>query len=77
MGWYKFSSQEEFNLWHEEVKKKLGLPKLSIDSDGNEVEPLIEEYTKLIFEEDRLIAYSDDEHANGLFETRPPNPIRI
>jgi hypothetical protein len=72
MGWYKFDSREEFNAWHQEVKTKLGLPKLSIDSNGNQVEPLIENYTQLILNEDRLIAYSEPEYAVGLLETEKP-----
>lgn len=72
MGWYKFDSEETFNVWHQEVKTKLGLPRLSIDSSGNEVEPLVENYTILIVDEDRLVAYSEPEYAVGLYETRKP-----
>lgn len=72
MGWYKFESEEAFNVWHQEVKTKLGLPKLSIDSNGNEVEPLVENYTILTVDEDKLIAYSEPEYAAGLLETEKP-----
>ena len=72
MGWYKFDSEETFNVWHQEVKTKLGLPKLSTDSNGNQTEPLVENYTILIVDEDRLIAYSEPEYAVGLLETEKP-----
>jgi hypothetical protein len=32
--WYKWDSLELFNAWHEQKIAELGLPKLSVDSDG-------------------------------------------
>jgi hypothetical protein len=45
--WYKWESIEAFNLWHEQIKLELGLPKLSVDADGNTIEGSIvnKEYT--------------------------------
>ena len=77
MGWYKFESVDTFNAWHNEVKTQLGLPKLSVDENGTPCEPMVENYTQLITNGDRLIAYSEPEYANGLYETRPPDPVKL
>jgi hypothetical protein len=74
MGWYEFASEESFNIWHEAIKTQLGLPKLSVDQNGLECEPLIENYTQLVSNEDRLIAFSDPEYSEGLTDTHPPVP---
>jgi hypothetical protein len=38
MIWVKWNSLEEFNTWHEALKKELGLPKLSVDAEGNPID---------------------------------------
>lgn len=36
MIWVSFPSLSAFDAWHNEIKKNLGLPKVSTDVDGNE-----------------------------------------
>jgi len=72
MGWYKFSTKEEFNTWHEAIKLALGYPFLSKDFNGNDCEPLNTEYTSLMPINDELKAWVDEENAEGLRPTTEP-----
>lgn len=72
MSWYEFTSEESFNSWHQIIKNELGLPKMSIDQNGLPCDPIIENYTQLLFNDNRFIAFVDPEHSEGLVETKPP-----
>lgn len=75
MAWYSFASKSDFKTWHENIKVTLGLPKLSVNIDGDEVLPMVTDYTTLIesFGDNRLVAWVDDELAEGLTQTEKPN----
>jgi len=75
-NWYSWNSLEEFESWHELVKESLGLPKLSIDKNGKEREPLITEYTKATKVKTKFIAMVSDEFSESLNKTsiRIPKP---
>lgn len=74
MNWYKFTSLEAFNTWHEALKAELGYPLPSIDQDGNVIgEPFTTEYTSVVKVSDndfRTIAKA--EHAEGLEASTEP-----
>jgi hypothetical protein len=74
--WYEWPDKESFDIWHEQIKASLGLPKLSIDSNGQECEPLVTEYTEGIISQDKVIAMVEDIYAESLrpTELRPPRP---
>lgn len=46
MTWYKWNSKDEFDVWHDNVKNALGLPKYGVGMNGGPQEdsPLIEDY---------------------------------
>lgn len=65
MMFYKFDSVEEFDLWHKNIKMKLGYPL----NDG-----ITTAYTELLTKDDgELYAFVDDEYAQGLLPTNPPS----
>lgn len=37
MAWVKWNSITDFNTWHDNIKAELGLPKLSVDAQGNAI----------------------------------------
>lgn len=74
-NWYKWENLQDFQIWHNEVKQKMGLPKLSIDQFGNECLPLNENYVEPIEIDGKLIAFVEDEYAVNLTLTNL-RPIR-
>ncbi len=72
MGWYKFDSAEDFNVWHNTIKTALGYPFLSVDAEGNSCEPLNTEYTSVEFINDEFKAWVDQDNAEGLTPTSAP-----
>lgn len=72
--WYEWQSVEDFDIWHDTIKTELGLPRLSVDKNGNPCEPAIENYTQAIETEGKAIAMVEDEFATHLTSTnlRPP-----
>ena len=68
-NWYEWESLENFNSWHETIKVKLGLPRLSIDKRGNSCDPMVENYTNCVEVEDKFIGMVEDEHATDLTAT--------
>lgn len=72
--WYEWELLADFETWHETIKTELGLPKLSVDRNGNQCEPMIQNYTQAIETEGKAIAMVEDSHANDLILTdlRPP-----
>jgi len=73
--WYKWESIEAFNLWHEQIKQELGLPKLSVDADGNTIEGSIvnQEYTTPVtMSVNDIRAVVDVNYATNLTPTDSP-----
>jgi hypothetical protein len=72
--WYEWETQADFDTWHDAKKLELGLPRLSVDKNGNPCEPVIENYTNAIKTEGKAIAMVQADHANDLILTnlRPP-----
>jgi hypothetical protein len=72
--WYEWDNTELFDTWHQEIKSQLGLPKLSVNSEGNEIFPLIAEYTEAVVSGSKVIAMVEEKYANDLVSTdlRPP-----
>lgn len=64
-NWYEWDSLELFNVWHETIKIKLGIP-----------DEQTEAYTSAQEVEGRWIAVVEDSDAEGLSitELRPPLP---
>lgn len=75
-NWYEWNSEAEFVAWHDSIKAQLGLPKMSKDEFGNDVEPLVDGYTTVSQVGDKWIALAEDTYASGLIATelRVPKP---
>jgi hypothetical protein len=76
MAWVKWDSIENFNTWHDAIKAELGLPKLSVDAEGNTIpDSLINEnYTlPVIVANNDIRARVEDEYETGL--EAADNPI--
>ena len=77
MRWYKWSSLNDFNVWHNEIKKQLNLPKMSVDFTGQIVPNAVinSAYTQIhkVAENDyrALVA---DEYVDGLELSENPFP---
>ena len=59
--WYEWDSLEDFNFWHEAKCTELNYPEL--DENGN---LLTDAYTQSYLVEDKIIAFVEDEHSEGL-----------
>jgi hypothetical protein len=76
MAWVKWDSIQAFNAWDDAVKAELGLPKLSVDAEGNTIpDSLINEnYTLPVIVADNDIRASvEDKYATDL--QAADNPI--
>jgi hypothetical protein len=76
MAWVKWNSIENFNTWHDGIKADLGLPKLSLDQEGNEISDSVinENYTMPIVVADNDIrAFVDETYSDGLQESINPH----
>ena len=58
--WVKWNSQANFDKWHNQVKKELGLPKPSVDENGNVVPEAILNESYVI----PIVVSTDDIRAN-------------
>ena len=75
MIWVKFSDIESFNLWHEDVKATLGLPKPSLNEAGEIVEDAIvtDSYVvPIIVADGDIRAFIDELYADGLATSSNP-----
>lgn len=62
--YYKFNSQEHFNIWHEQIKTLLGIPL----PDG-----ITTFYTELLTKDNgELYAFVEEQYADGLEITTKP-----
>lgn len=69
MIWVKWDSLDSFNTWHDEIKAILGLPKPSINEDGEIVEDAVitDSYVSpIIVAEHDIRALIDDIYTDGL-----------
>lgn len=76
MIWVKWNSLDSFNAWHDGIKAILGLPKPSMNENGEIVKDAVitDSYVlPIIVAEDDIRALIDEVYANGL-ETSV-NPI--
>ena len=75
MAWVKWDSIEDFNTWENQIELELGLPKLSVDAEGNTIPGSLinENYTLPITVADNDIRASvQDEYATGLQPSSDP-----
>jgi len=73
--WVKWDSIEDFNSWHDVIKVEIGLPKLSVDAYGVEIEgSLINEnyVTPYIVSATDIRANIDEVYATGLIKSETP-----
>jgi hypothetical protein len=72
--WYKFTSEQDFDVWHDQIKESLDFPLPSIDIDGNVVgEPYTTQYTYAVKVSDNdWRAIVDEQYAEGLIESEEP-----
>jgi hypothetical protein len=80
--WYKWDSLEDFEIWHNQIKEQLGIPKLSSNSDGNIVDnsEITDSYTTpFIVSDSDVRAVVENEHNAGLVPSEQPyeEPERI
>lgn len=77
MRWCKWSSLEDFNIWHNQIKEQLNLPKMSVDMAGQMVTDAIinSAYTQVhhIGKNDYR-ALVGEEYADGLELSENPFP---
>lgn len=69
MAWVKWTSMKDFNIWHEKIKTELGLPKPSVDEEGNILPDSIintDYVLPVIVTKNDIRANIDDEYADGL-----------
>jgi len=79
MIWIKWDSLKAFNLWHDEIKTLLGLPKQSVDASGEVVSLGVttDSYTShFVISKSDIRAMVELEHAQGLTESENPFPSR-
>lgn len=65
--WYFWDSLNKFNIWHEQVKLGLGLPKPGINSATGEIDnnaQMTTDYTEIKSYENGFIAYIENDIAN-------------
>ena len=75
-NWYKWTSLELFNTWHEAIKTELGLPKQSVNIDGSEVigGVVTDKYTNaIVVAENDVRAVVELNYADGLILSVDPN----
>lgn len=69
--WVEFT-EEEFEIWHEQVKQKLGFPITPINAETGEPDESAqkaEAYTELISVGEKFIAWVELSESEGLEET--------
>jgi len=69
MAWVKWDSIQDFNTWHDAVKAELGLPKLSVDAEGNTIPDSIistDYVLPIVVAANDIRANIDDERVNNL-----------
>jgi hypothetical protein len=73
--WYTWDSLESFNEWHLAKMAELGLPKLSVDAEGNTIADSVETTAITIVEkiaDNDYRAQVEDNNAEGLtLSTKP------
>ena len=75
MIWVKYNSLDEFNKWHDTIKTELGLPKISVDINGNLVPEAIlttEYVTSHIVSTNDIRALIDEEYLGSLQISESP-----
>lgn len=65
-NWYQWNNLEDFEIWHNQIKKEIGLPKLSVNQFGEECLPYNENYTQGISVDGKIIAVVEDKYAADL-----------
>ena len=73
--WVKWNSQADFDKWHDQVKKELGLPKPSVDGEGSVVPDAVinDSYVvPIVVSTDDIRANVDDVYAQDLAPTTNP-----
>lgn len=81
-NFYEWSTEEEFNIWHDAIRKRLNYPLAGyIQATGelDESAPLTTEYTSVKLVQDKYIGQVEESEAEGLALTdlRPPLPIEL
>jgi hypothetical protein len=74
-NWYKWTSLELFNAWHEAIKTELGLPKQSVTIDGSEVigGVVTDKYTNaIVVADDDIRAVVEALYADALTPSQDP-----
>ena len=75
MKWYKFDSLNDFNVWHQNIKEKLGYPKISVDINGNEMldATITDSYTlPIIISNEDIRVFINDDFSEGLVSSESP-----
>lgn len=65
-NWYEWEHLEDFEIWHNKIKKEIGLPKLSVNQFGEKCLPYNENYTEAINVNGKIIAVVEDKYASDL-----------
>ena len=73
--WYKWTTLEDFNTWHNNLCVQLGYPLTPVNQATglpDETAQKVISYTEAIAVDDGVIAWVDEEYSTGLIETTPP-----
>jgi hypothetical protein len=74
--WYEWDTLADFDIWHKTIKIQLGLPKQSININGNSIDdPIIENYTSPTYSYNKVIAMVEHQYAQYLTTTNT-RPIK-
>ncbi len=80
MIWVKFPSIQDFDLWHNQIKEDLGLPKISTDTEGNLVPDatITTDYVlPVVLSSSDIRALIDEKYVEGLeLSEVPPRGIQ-
>lgn len=81
-NWYEWTTEEEFNLWHDAIRARLNYPLASYNQATGELDesaPLTTAYTSVKLVEGKYIGRVEESEAEGLTATdlRPPLPAEL
>jgi hypothetical protein len=79
MNWYEWNSQEEFDIWHNNLCESLGYPLISVNQLSGEIDNKVQKtvrYTTSREVQGKIIADVEEQYAEGLVLTELRPPVR-
>ena len=69
MNWYEWNTQEEFDMWHDNLCESLGYPLISVNQLSGQIDDKAQNttsYTTSIEVNGKIIADVEDQYADAL-----------